>query len=312
MNDLDTVRDLRSQVRQSEERDLNRARQRLLAAMAPERPARRTRRTMLRVVAVGALGLTITAGVTVVQTSRTNDDGKMVAGAPAWLGVANAETLARRATAAAADKPDVYPRADQWVYVKSVYASRKMTAGSQRTVEMWTRGDGKERARREDGKTIIRRQGGEDHRLRFDPAYLSSLPLEPSALRERLKKDTAGVGGLPEGSAIRRQVLAILQEGTPGPRLRAALYSVLSQLDGVGVEKVSDLLGRAGVALYVVDDFGTRHETIIDPDTYALLGGRQVDVGGSGSPTPNDKGEVIFSVARVHVGIVDRVGDVPR
>lgn len=324
MNDLDMVRDLRSQVRQSEASDLHDARRRLLAAMAPERRARRTRRTVLRVAVVGLCGVTITTGVTVGQTFRTDGDGQMTATAPAWLGVANAETLARRATAAAADQPDVYPRADQWVYVKrDIYRSPKVTrrsagggqAPSRHTEEMWIRGDGKERALREQGSTSIkRRQGGENPRIRFDPAYLRSLPLEPAALLERLKKDSAAATSLPAERAVSHQILVILQEGAPAARLRAALYTVLSQLDDVGVERVHDLLGREGVGIYTVDDEGMRQEVIIDPNTYVLLGGRRVYVGGSPPPPPYGKvpvGEVILSVAQVTTGIVDRAGDVP-
>ncbi|WP_067143475.1 CU044_5270 family protein [Microtetraspora malaysiensis] len=328
MNDLDMVRDLRSQVRQSEESDLRGARRRVLASMARESRGRRLPRIVVRVAAVGILGVTITAGVMVVQTPRTDGQGKGAASAPAWLPVANVETLAKRATAAAARQTDVYPRADQWVYVKrDFYSSPKMLpesvvppvgggkTGSRYTAEMWTRGDGKERAQRNEGsKTITRRQGGEDPRLRFDPAYLRSLPLEPSALLERLKRDTAGVIPLPEMRAVSHQVLMILQEGAPAARLRAALYTVLSQLDDVGVEEVRDLLGREGVGIYTDDDEGIRQEVIIDPNTYVLLGGRRVYVGGSESQSPYSKlpkGEVVFSVAQVTAGIVDNAGGVP-
>ncbi|MEV0590555.1 CU044_5270 family protein [Nonomuraea cavernae] len=327
MNDLDMVRDLRSEVRQSETNDLHRARRRMLTAVASEPPVRPVRRMVLRVATMGALGVTIMTGVTVVQSLGTDDRERGITSAPAWLSVANAETLATHATAAAAGQTDIYPRADQWVYVKrDYYTSPKLMpevvvppigggkTGSRYTAEMWTRGDGKERARRnEGGKTIKRRQGGEDPRLRFDPAYLRSLPLEPSALLERLKKDTSVIP-LPEARAVSRQILSILQEGVPAARLRAALYTVLSQLDDVGVEKVRDLLGRQGVAIYTHDDEGIRQEVIIDPNTFVLLGARHIYVGGAKSPSPYSElpeGEVIISVAQVSVGIVDDAGDVP-
>ncbi|MEU7900744.1 CU044_5270 family protein [Nonomuraea sp. NPDC049152] len=318
------VRDLRSQVRQSKESDLHGARRRMLAAMAPEPLGRRLPRTIVRVAAVGVLGVTIAAGITVVQNLATDSQGKGTASAPAWLPMANAETLAKRATAAAAGQPDVYPRDDQWVYAKrDFYRSPKIVpksaaspngggeTGSRHTEEMWTRGDGKERALRKEGsEKITRRQGGEDPRLRLGPAYLRSLPLEPSALLERLKKDTSEMS-LPEAQAVFGQILIILQEGAPPARLRAALYTVLSKLDGVGVENVRDLLGREGVGIYT-DDEGMRKEVIIDPNTYVLLGGRTVYLGGSTSPYGElPEGEVIFSVAQVAVGIVDHAGEVP-
>ncbi|YCK37997.1 CU044_5270 family protein [Actinomadura sp. ATCC 39365] len=328
MNDLDMVRDLRSEVRQSEAGDLRHARRRMMAALAPEPPARRVRRMVLRVAAVGAFGATIAAGVTVVQSLGTDGRGTEATGAPAWLPVANAETLARHATAAAAGRPDVYPRADQWVYVKwDSYTSPRLMAKatappagagrtrSRETVERWTRGDGEERAMRdENSDTIKRRRGGADPRLRFDPAYLRSLPLEPSALAERLRKDTSEID-LPQARAVSHQILSILEEGAPAARLRAALYTVLSRLDDVGVETVRDLLGRQGVAIYTRDDDGVRQEVIIDPNTFDLLGARRIYVGGAKSPDPYysglPEGEVITSRARVSVGIVDDAGDLP-
>jgi hypothetical protein len=139
--------------------------------------------------------------------------------------------------------------------------------------------------------------------------------LDPAALLDRLKKDTAGVIPLPEARAISHQILMILQEGAPAARLRAAFYTVLSKLDGVGVAKVRDLLGREGVAIYTDDrDEGIREEVIIDPTTYALLGGRRVYIGGADARSPYaklPKGEVVLSVAQVAVGIVDDAGDVP-
>ncbi|MEV0624214.1 CU044_5270 family protein [Nonomuraea sp. NPDC050404] len=319
MNDLDLVRDMRSEVRHSEASDLPRARRRMLAAMAPEPQARRVRRTVLRAATAGVLGIAITTGVIVTQSLGTEDRGKEVAG-QAWQPVANAETLAKRATAAAANQPDVYPRADQWVYVKwDNYATTKLApldGGGRRTTEMWTRGDGKERARRTEGsEKIERRRGGEDPRLRFDPAYLRSLPLEPPALLERLKQDTKVIP-LPEERAVSRQILSILQEGAPAPRLRAALYTVLSQTGEVGVEKVRDLLDREGLAIYTQGDDGDyiRQEVIIDPTTFDLLGARRVYVGGAKTPTTYSRlpvGEVVTSTARVSAGIVDNAGDVP-
>ncbi|MFI9560356.1 CU044_5270 family protein [Nonomuraea endophytica] len=317
MNDLDMVRDLRSQVRQSDESDLQGARRRVMAAMAPQ--PRRIPRTIVRVAAVGVLGVSIAAGVTIVQNLPAERPGEGTAGAPAWLPVANAETLAKRATEAAARQPDVYPRDDQWVYARrDFYRSPKIVPASPKgearhTTEMWTRGDGKERAQRKEGSnTIARRQGGEDPRRRFDPVYLRSLPLEPAVLLERLRKDAKDIP-LPEAQAVFGHVLTILEEGAPAARLRAALYTVLSRLDGVGVEKVRDLLDREGVGIYIDSD-GLRREVIIDPNTYVLLGGRTVYVGGSASPSPYGelpKGEVIFSVAQVAAGIVDQAGQVP-
>ncbi|MFJ2031773.1 CU044_5270 family protein [Streptosporangium sp. NPDC087985] len=330
MNDLDIVRDLRSQVRQSEEHDLHGARRRLLAAMAPPPKGRRVvPRTVLRVATAGTLGLAITAGVTVVQNLGTDGHGKGTTSAPAWLPVANAEILAKRATAAAVGTEDIYPRADQWIYAKNdIYSSPKVTpeskvpptgggkSGSRYTMETWTRGDGKKAARRaEDGTLITAVVSQLDRKPRqHGLAYLRSLPLEPSALLERLKKDntTSGSPRL-EAIAVFHQVHGLLQEVTPPPRLRAALYTIISRLDGVGMEeKVHDLAGREGSGIYM-DDQGFRREIIVDPNTYAFLGVRGFYLNGKRMPDGRtfSKGEAVYSIARLADGIVDHAGDIP-
>ncbi|WP_214415533.1 CU044_5270 family protein [Sphaerisporangium fuscum] len=339
MNDLDIVRDLRSQVRQTDERDLHGARSRLLASMVTAPRTRTVPRAVFRVAAAGALALAISAGVTVVQNLGPDaTPGTGTVSVPAWVPVANAEVLAKRATAAAAGQEDVYPRADQWIYVKrDVTTSPKLPkpdvaplgggqTGSHYTMEMWIRGDGKERAWRGEGsETITRIRGGKDPARRYDPDYLRSLPLEPSALLERLKKDTEDVTPLRGAQAVFSQVSLILQQGAPQARLRAALYTVLSQLDGVGVDqKVRDSVGREGIGIYRDEDQGDtadpedhtkwRREFIVDPESYALLGVRSVYLGGAKPSSPFAKltpGEDVTSVSQVAYGIVDRAGDVP-
>ncbi|MEV6150609.1 hypothetical protein AB0L53_09735 [Nonomuraea sp. NPDC052129] len=81
------------------------------------------------------------------------------------------------------------------------------------------------------------------------------------------------------------------------------------------MEKVRDLLGREGLAIYTDNaGEGIRQEIIIDLNTYALLGGRRVYIGGADARSPYaklPKNEVVLSVAQVAVGIVDDAGDVP-
>ncbi|MFC4534925.1 CU044_5270 family protein [Sphaerisporangium dianthi] len=326
-DDLDPVRDLRSQVRLSEEKDLHAARRRLMVAMASPAPSHRlASRTVLRVAAVGAFGLTITAGVTVVQNLGPESAGKGSAGAPAWLPAANAETLAKRATEAAKAE-DVYPRADQWTYQKNVvYVSPKAVRksapppvglreplGSRYTTEWWFRGDGKKVAHRTGGGMLTKGSlhGADRAPQPNDPAYLRSLPLESSALLDRLKKDNTASGGGSDANAMFSYVQFLLQQVAPPPRLRAALYTVISELDGVGMEdKVRDLEGRVGVGIYR-DAQGIRREIIIDPDTYAFLGLRDYYPEGkrSSDGIRFKEGEVVVAFARLADGIVDHAGN---
>ncbi|MEV0169452.1 hypothetical protein B0I32_1622 [Nonomuraea fuscirosea] len=333
MNDLELVRDLRSEVRQSDFRDLDAGRERLLAAMDPASASRRFRPMVLRLAGVGVLGFSIVTGVAVVQDFN---EVKETVNAPAWLPVANAESLAERARTAAAKVTDVYPRDNQWLYTKAlIHLSEQEDApgaGKTQTHERWQKGDGKKIARRYRGVSSgevapigssglatgnISRSPGVP---RWDVAYLRSLPLDPAALLERLRKDGENLSGrsnLPESWTLFQSVQMILQEGAPPPRLRAALYTVVSKLEGIGVEgKVQDLAGREGMGIYLDRGDGTRHEIIVDPTSYAYLGGRTLFIGDGKRASRSFKGkyvqgDVIVAWAEVARGIVNRVGDLP-
>jgi hypothetical protein len=166
-------------------------------------------------------------------------------------------------------------------------------------------------------QVIISTHGKGSTGPRWDPAYLRSLPLDPVALMERLRKDGEDRPDLPEAVTMFQQVQMILQEGAPPPRLRAALYSVVSKLEGVGVEeKVRDLVGREGIGVYLDRADGARHEIIVDPNSYAYLGGREIFIGGGKRTSHSFKGQyaegdVIIAWAQTVRGIVDHAGDLP-
>lgn len=134
---------------------------------------------------------------------------------------------------------------------------------------------------------------------------------------ERLREDGEDRSGLSQALVLFGQIERIFADGAPPPRLRAALYTVLSKLDGVGTEeKVRDLMGREGVGIYRDNGDGTRHEIIVDPDTHAYLGGREIFIGGGKRTAHSFKGhyaegDVILEGSQVARGIVDRVGELP-
>jgi hypothetical protein len=348
VNDLELIQDFRSEVRRSDPRALNAGRERLLAAMAPAPASRRLRPMALRLAGVGALGLSIVVGVTAVRGIDDAGSRRGTVGAPAWVPVANAEVLAERARASAARVEDVYPRADQWLYTKGlIYVSEQATtpdAGKTQTHERWRRGDGGKVAIRHSGvnadvapigseglvsATVGVAPNGGDGLVRataggsaetpqtpeWDVAYLRSLPLDPAALMERLRKDEENRpdrSNLPQARMLFQRVQMILQEGAPPPRLRAALYTVVSKLEGVGIEqKVQDLTGREGMGIYLDRGDGVRHEIIVDPASYAYLGGREVVVTSRSIKGQYAEGDVIVAWAQVSRGIVDHAGDLP-
>ena len=84
---------------------------------------------------------------------------------------------------------------------------------------------------------------------------------------------------------------------TPRPKLRAALYEIVSTLDGVQlIGETTDELGREGIGVGYWD--GENLEVLIfDPSTSAILGER----------SETGDGEVISWSAVVASGIVDSV-----
>lgn len=68
-----------------------------------------------------------------------------------------------------------------------------------------------------------------------------------------------------------------MQTGAAPADLRAALYRVVSTIPGVTVvDRSPDLDGRQGVALGLLDPWGTRQDIIIDPANGTYIGTREV------------------------------------
>ncbi|MEO3808003.1 CU044_5270 family protein [Sphaerisporangium sp. B11E5] len=322
MNDLDLIRDLRSEV-PDDPAALASARERLLAAMTTppgrRRPPRGTplrvapaapRRRPLPLVAVAAAVVT---GVVVAWNAGVPAPAGPGAVTTEWTPAAGVESLAARATAAA-EGTDMYPGPGQWLYIKGLTYQPERGPGSTQTHERWTKGDGTQTARRSTGADhpgaprpigsggLVTSPTAPGH-PRWDPAYLRTLPLSPGNLAARLRADREpSPPGVPEAVTAFMQIQLLLQEASPPPRLRAALYTVLSRLPGIALEdRVRDLTGREGVGVYLDRQDGTRHEIIVDPSGYTYLGGRSL--------SPN--GETIAAWTELTRGVVTHAGDVP-
>lgn len=108
----------------------------------------------------------------------------------------------------------------------------------------------------------------------LDWAGLDALPTDPVALRDLLYTD------LPQNSRSEDdlafdQITALLVESPASPALRAALWKVASQIDGVRlVGEVTDAAGRTGTALELTIDYDPGTEVlrlVVDPGTGTLL-----------------------------------------
>jgi hypothetical protein len=120
----------------------------------------------------------------------------------------------------------------------------------------------------------------------------SKLPTEPKALRQAAEANQLEytafnhVGGKKthlDAEETKEELLNVLQEGFPTPRLQAAIFDALAELPGIKVETgVTDGLGREGDAIRatvgrgMATAHGLRSDYIFSPETGELLADRVV------------------------------------
>ncbi|MFI7700045.1 CU044_5270 family protein [Nonomuraea sp. NPDC049480] len=150
-----------------------------------------------------------------------------------------------------------------------------------------------------------------DHRK--DYAYLSTLPADAAAMRDRVYR-AAGEGS--EGKAADKDLKAFTYVGdlvreTYLPKAqRTALFEAAKGIPGVEVaEGVADSADRKGVALGRVDRQGTLTQLIFDPATHMFLGERHTVVEDKGAGAP--VGSVLALTAQLKVSVVDELPEAP-
>jgi hypothetical protein len=98
---------------------------------------------------------------------------------------------------------------------------------------------------------------------------LSKLPTDPAQLKQLIENRKIETGPPCEWETF--QIIGDLLRTDAPPDLRAALYTIASQLPGVKlIGATHDQLGRPGTGV-AYDSFGQRNELIFDPQTSALL-----------------------------------------
>lgn len=134
------------------------------------------------------------------------------------------------------------------------------------------------------------------------PAFIAGLPNDPKALRALL---TEAVGD--KSPAIFEAAADALKTGLLPANVRANLYAAISRLPGLTLtEDQANLDGQAGTSLGV-DDGTVRHDIIIDPQSGAFIGERQIATAQFG---PAPAGTLLASTS-----VTDSVvaaSDVPR
>lgn len=106
---------------------------------------------------------------------------------------------------------------------------------------------------------------------------VDALPRDPYRLLNYIYRVTLGTGPSPDTQAL-VYIADHLRIGAVPADLRAAMYQAAAMIPGVRfVDDQATLNGTTGVAIGRVENaWGTRFEIIIDPDTGAFIGNREV------------------------------------
>ena len=284
----------------------------------PQRPAYRRRRPLALAVAAVAVAAIIASVV-------------LPSGETGGASPAAAAVLRHAAKTAASQQATAPPAAGQFVYTKSegVVENTTVPAGGKAfnvfqtmTREAWIAPDGSGRIHQVEGQARFATpadraawiadgrpdlndgSGNEDTTL--DPGGLSyvdlsKLPTDPAQLKRLIENRT--IEGGPSGDAETFTIIGdLLRETYAPPAVRAALYTIASELPGVElVGATHDHLGRPGTAVaFVSHGFG--HELIFDPQSSALLA-EQTVVEGTGS--------VLDWTCYLSSGVVDSTSSTP-
>ncbi|MEV6157230.1 CU044_5270 family protein [Nonomuraea sp. NPDC052129] len=297
MDEMEQLGRLWAEVPEATERELAGSRAALVSRF--DRPRRRWRTVLpvRRVALVGAMAVTLTAGILVTEVGLGGSDprtpGYLVAAPPA-----DAKALLNLAARAAADQPDMVPPRGQYVHTKMLAQRGYYSADKSGRIkyskvmvreERWEAADvGKPWLSREQAlsatDSVPRREwdyGVEDivsepAACPGEPAYarLGVWPTDPAQVRAKLVAK--------EGEAPLRvwsSLKVLVMESVVRPSLSAALYQVAASLDGIVlIPDAVDAAGRPGLAVAMDEGDGTRSELIFDRQTYHYLGERTVNL----------------------------------
>lgn len=144
------------------------------------------------------------------------------------------------------------------------------------------------------------------HQLRYFRS--ESLPTDPKELREMIEaRKVPGIGGPPGEAETFELIGEMLRETDLRPALRAAIYQVTAELPGIELlGPARDPAGREGTGVAFTDRRrGIRHELIFDPADSALLGEREVVVGGWDKGLRVPAGTVVGYASYLESRVVD-------
>ncbi|MBK3566954.1 CU044_5270 family protein [Streptomyces sp. MBT62] len=232
---------------------------------APGRPARRR---LVLVAAPLALAAAVGLGVVAVDNARDGKDGTAAAD-----GHQKAVQLLDRIALAAASRPTVTARDDQFIYTKSQGSAAELGVDFSSAAELaghkglFTPKPYNGAVRQEqwdavDGKADGLRKGvavaDPTQKMSMDmkgAGYLTfrqlqALPTDPDALLKKFAGDASDVSAARRTEVVVENLGAVVDEATLLPDLSAGIYRAMAKLPGVSVvDHVKDAAGREGVGL---------------------------------------------------------------
>ena len=233
-----------------------------------------------------------------------------------------AQAVLLRAAQATAAIPDLYPRADQFIYTNSV--SRYVTQHNRLFVtHAWLTVDGRHGGLilqrwasgtkwyhgfgQPDCRTLPHSNWNYKANCPLPPAYVTNLPRTVRAMKRYLLGSYAhGKGSPPAADAI-GTVTGFYQFLVPH-RASALMFRALSQIKGIRViDHATTLAGDKGIAVAAYDPSrGTLDELIFDPKTYLYIGNSQIALNSTYMPKGTVNGNAVEQIA-----VVNKPGQLP-
>jgi hypothetical protein len=175
--------------------------------------------------------------------------------------------------------------------------------------------------RRDSSGHLVKDYASTSFRGRHEFTYmsrLSQLPTQPEALRLAIENRRGGSGPLaaspadsPRGGGTVERLLNILSEPLASPALRAAAFSALAEIPGIGLRRdVVDAAGRRGDAIGWVRERGFGRRYIFDPQTGKILAQAEMIFNAKAAEYPGvPDGTVFRETAYLQSAIVDSTGE---
>ncbi|MCO6004907.1 CU044_5270 family protein [Actinoallomurus purpureus] len=261
-----------------------------VTALGVTRDAPRLRRRLLvRAAVASGVAATVAAGAIVLTRGGSGPAG------PSTVRASDVAQVTSLVASAARNRPDLHPRDDQFIHVKSVEVTVSADVfgkNGRHTVErlprtnreLWLSVDGRRTGLLRQSPCPPRRSC--DRPLPGDKragaptpdstAALRSLPTDPAKLLKAIDKIESGAGkARPQ---LRWETIQdLINEQYLPPKVRAALFEVIGNLPGATLDRnATDAIGRAGIAISVPDGLGGHNEMIFDRRTYQYLGSRSI------------------------------------